>query len=125
MFRTLPHRVFLSSPGSISEPMFEQSKTLLNGRSSVKSVVVNRDLAQLSVEIPSPNDYKLSSLLKAGVPLNQLPANILNPDSAFRLRDQYGDFVPGLVEYLDSIGSGSSAEPSEPSEPSSESSPEN
>lgn len=75
MFKARKHSGLTSSPSdfNVDVPVIEVDK---NGTRLQR--VVNVPISSIENNIPSPDEYRLSDLLAAGVPLHPVSANILD-----------------------------------------------
>lgn len=75
MFKARKHSGLISSPRdfNVDIPVIEVDK---NGTRLQR--VVNVPISSIENNVPSPDEYRLSDLLAAGVPLQPVSANILD-----------------------------------------------
>lgn len=75
MFKARKHTGLTSSPSdfNVDVPVIEVDK---NGTRLQR--VVNVPISSIENNVPSPDEYRLSDLLAAGVPLHPVSANILD-----------------------------------------------
>lgn len=75
MFRTRKFNTCPPSPKDFTVPVAQDFMTEDGIRCSH---VVNVPASSLGYDLPNTKDYKLSALLRAGVPLDVVPSNILD-----------------------------------------------
>lgn len=75
MFRT---RKFNTCPPSPKEFVVPVTKDFISDDGTRCSEVVEVNASSIGSDLPNMEDYKLSSLLRAGVPLNFVSPNILD-----------------------------------------------